>query len=65
MDNRLICLNIINMLNKRHPCKVPTHVVCNDIDASKRSIQRQIKFLYENGIIDRHSGYKIGLKIDV
>lgn len=61
MDTRVICLKVMAIVTKRHPNKIPTHIIFDEIDSSNRSIQRQIKFLIEAGYLERHLGYKIGL----
>ena len=61
MDARIICIEILNILSSRHPSEVPTWLLYRDIGASKRSIQRQIKFLFEHGFIERKPCYKLNL----
>lgn len=62
MDTRLICLEVMSIIKKHHPCPVPTHWIYGEIDACRRSIQRQIKFLCESNLIERKPDYKVGLK---
>jgi len=61
MDTRLICLSVIEILRNKHPSKIPTHLIYKEINADRRAIQRQIKFLFESGLIQRYDDYKIGL----
>lgn len=61
MDARIICIEIIKVLSSRYPSEVPTWLLYRDIGASKRSMQRQIKFMCENGIIERVPNYKLKL----
>jgi predicted transcriptional regulator len=64
MDTRLICLEVMRIIKERHPRNVSTYIIYNEIDASKRSVQRQIKFLFEQGLICKHHNYKVGLNIE-
>ena len=61
MDARIICIEILKILSDRHPGEVPTWLLYRDIGASKRSIQRQIKFLFEHGFVERKPCYKLKL----